>query len=380
MNADGTVPFVDLRAQYDAIRDDVRAAMDQVLERGDFILGGSVTAFEDAFARYTGRRYAVGLDSGLSGIELGLRALGIGPGDEVVTAANSFIASALPLTYLGATPVLVDADPVSWNLDVEQLETVITPRTKAILPVHLYGRTADMNAVRAVAERHGLIVFEDACQAHGARYRGEPAGSLGHGAAFSFYPAKNLGAFGDAGAFVSDDEDAVERVRMLRNYGSRVKYQHELPGMNRRLDTLQAAVLLVKLTHLDAWNDARRRHAARYDELLADTGLGLPAPAPEGEHVHHLYVVRSDDRDSLREHLAHQGVATGIHYPVPIHLQPAYRSLGYRPGDFPVAERLADEILSLPMYPELPADAIERVADVVRSFQPARSSAASMGD
>lgn len=362
------IPFVDLGAQYRSLEAEVRGAIDAVLKRGDFILGGAVEELEHAFAAYTGTRHAVGLDSGLSALELGLRALGVGPGDEVITAANSFIASALPISYVGATPVLVDVDEGSFNLDPRLVEAAITPRTKAIVPVHLYGQMADMDQIMQLAERFGLKVLEDACQAHGATYKGSRAGSIGHAAAFSFYPAKNLGAYGDGGMLVTNDAGIDEHVRLLRNYGSRVKYHHEALGMNRRLDTLQAAVLAVKLPRLDAWNAARREHARRYAEALAGTGVAVPEEGPERDHVFHLYVIRSPDRDALQAHLRETGIATGIHYPVPIHLQPAYRDLGYRPGDFPVTERLAAEILSLPMYAELPAEAPARVAAEVAEF------------
>jgi dTDP-4-amino-4,6-dideoxygalactose transaminase len=361
------VPFVDLGAQYATLRDDVRGAIDTVLERGDFVLGAAVDAFEEEFAASCGVAHAVGVDSGLSALELALRALGVGPGDEVVTAANSFIASALPISNLGAVPVLVDVDEATANLDVERLEAAVGPRTTAILPVHLYGQPADMDGVLEVARRHDLRVVEDACQAHGARWRGRRAGSLGDAAAFSFYPAKNLGAYGDGGIVTTGDPDLAERIRLLRNYGSREKYRHELLGANHRLDTLQAAVLRVKLRHLDVWNEARRRIAARYDELLAGEVV-TPVRRPEAEHVYHLYVIRHPERDALRAHLEASGIATGIHYPLPIHLQPAYSGLGYARGDFPVTERLAHEILSLPMYPELDDEAVERVAEEVLRF------------
>jgi len=369
MAGDVSVPFVDLAAQYATVRDSVRDAMDAVLERGDFILGGSVGEFEESFAQFTGTAHAVGVDSGLSAIELSLRAMGVGPGDEVITAANTFIASVLPVSYVGATPVLVDVDPRTYDLDLEQVEAAITPRTRAIMPVHLYGQPVDMDALMAIAERHGLDVIEDACQAHGARYRGRRAGSFGHAAAFSFYPAKNLGAYGDGGLVTTDDPEVADRIRLLRNYGSVTKYHHEVKGMNHRLDTLQAAVLHVKLARLDAWNAARRRHAAAYDAHLQDSGLELPAVRAGAEHVYHLYVVRSPERDALQAHLRDHGVATGIHYPVPVHLQPAYRDLGKGPGSFPVTEQLANEILSLPMYPELTEPQIAHVADAVRSFE-----------
>lgn len=365
MASDAGVPFVDLRAQYATIRDEARAAMDAVLERGDFILGGAVETFERSFAAYCGVEHAVGLDSGLSALEIALRALDIGPDDEVITAANSFIASALPISTVGATPVLVDVDERTYNLDVARVEAAITPRTRAIMPVHLYGQPADMHALLALAERHGLAVVEDACQAHGARYHGERVGSLGHVAAFSFYPAKNLGAYGDGGALVTNDPAIAERARSFRNYGSKRKYHHEILGSNRRLDTLQAAVLNVKLPRLDDWNEGRRQAAARYDTLLADAGVVVPARSDGVDHAYHLYVVRSTDRDGLQAHLAREGIATGIHYPLPIHLQPAYRDLPYQRGDFPVTERIAGEILSLPMYAELSAAQVERVADAI---------------
>lgn len=370
MAPDVGVPFVDLGAQYRSIEAEVGQAMKGVLERGDFILGSAVGSFEEAFAAYTGVAHAVGVDSGLSALELGLMALGVGPGDEVITAANSFIASALPISSLGAKPVLVDAEEESFNLDPRLVEAAITPRTKAIMPVHLYGQVADMTAIMDIAARHGLKVLEDACQAHGATYRGKRAGSFGDAAAFSFYPAKNLGAYGDGGMLVTNDPQIDERVRLLRNYGSTVKYRHEVAGMNRRLDTLQAAVLNVKLGRLDAWNAARRDHAARYDVALADSGLRLPRSGPDREHVFHLYVVRSVDRDELQTHLGKSGISTGIHYPVPIHLQPAYKHLGHREGEFPVTERLATEILSLPMYAELPSWAAERVGQAIAEFAP----------
>lgn len=362
------VAFVDLGAQYRSIEPEVRSALEGVLERGDFILGSAVADFERAFASYIGVSYAVGVDSGLSALELGLMALGVGPGDEVITAANSFVASALPIASLGATPVLVDVEEDSFNLAPSLVEAAITPRTKVIMPVHLYGQMADMKAVCDIAARHGLKVLEDACQAHGARLAGQRAGSFGDAAAFSFYPAKNLGAYGDGGMLVTNDPEIDERVRLLRNYGSKVKYHHEVVGMNRRLDTLQAAVLEVKLAKLDAWNAARMEHAAQYGSLLADSNVQLPEVGPDREHVFHLYVVRSLDRDGLQAYLAECGVSTGIHYPIPIHLQPAFRSLGYAPGDFPITERLAGQILSLPMFPEMTELQVSHVARAVTEY------------
>ncbi len=364
------VPFVDLRAQYASIREEVHQAMDRVLQRTDFILGQDVEAFEEEFAAYCGAQYGIGVDSGTSALELILRAYDLGPGDEIIAPANTFIATVLAISYVGATPVLVDADPHTLSMDPALVEAAITPRTKAIMPVHLYGHPADMDAIMAIADQHGLVVIEDASQAHGARYKGQRVGSLGHAAAFSLYPAKNLGAYGDAGILVTDDAQVADTLRMLRNYGQRVKYHHDLVGYNRRLDTLHAAVLRVKLRHLDDWSQARRRHAARYSQLLADVpGVTLPGQAEDVEPVFHLYVIQVAQRDELRAFLAEQAIATGIHYPVPIHLQPAYRHLGYREGDFPVTEASARSMLSLPMYPELPDEAIQRVVQAIRAFQ-----------
>lgn len=367
------VPFVDLAAQYAAIAEEVNGATSKVLRRTDFILGRDVGLFEEEFAAFCEAEYAVGVDSGTSALELALRAYGIGPGDEVITAANTFIASALPISYTGAIPVLVDVDPQTYTMDISRLERAITARTKVIIPVHLYGHPADMDPILEIAQQHGLVVIEDACQAHGAKYRGKRVGSLGHAAAFSFYPAKNLGAYGDGGMVVTNDEQVAESLQMLRNYGQREKYHHLLLGYNHRLDTLQAAVLRVKLQHLDAWNAARRRNAQLYGELLADSLVARPAEADYAESVYHLYVIRVEDRDGLRAHLHDKGIATGIHYPIPIHLQPSYRDLGYEKGSFPVTEEYAEQILSLPMYAELTPDLIEYVVGAIRDFASAYS-------
>ncbi len=362
------VPFVDLAAQYAAIKSKVDPAIASVLHRTNFILGQDVELFEKEFAAFCEAEYAVGVDTGTSALELILRAYDIGTGDEVITVANTFIATALAISYAGATPILVDADPQTYNMDVYRLERAITPRTKAIIPVHLYGQPADMDSIMDIARKHGLKVIEDACQAHGARYKGRRVGSLGHAAAFSFYPAKNLGAYGDGGMIVTRDEHVAQGVQMLRNYGQREKYTHIVRGLNRRLDTLQAAVLRVKLKHLDDWNAARRRHARRYDQLLADSPVTLPLEADYAESVYHLYVVRTDEREALMSFLQERGVSAGIHYPIPIHLQPAYEGLGYWKGDFPVAERYAAKIVSLPMYPELKPEFIDHVAESIEEF------------
>ncbi|MBX5443638.1 DegT/DnrJ/EryC1/StrS aminotransferase family protein [Sphaerobacter sp.] len=368
------IPFVDLAAQYDSIAPEVDAAIARVLRGTDFILGADVTAFEREFADYCEIEHAVGVDSGTSALELALRAFNIGPGDEVITQANTFVATVFAIAYTGATPVLVDVDPSTYNMDPELLEQAITPRTKAILPVHLYGQPADMDPIVEIARRYGLIVIEDACQAHGARYKGRRVGTFGHAAAFSFYPAKNLGAYGDGGMVVTPDAKVADTVRLLGNYGQREKYHHLQLGFNRRLDTLQAAVMRVKLRYLDEWNAARRRHAERYAEVLPEN-VGIPSVPSYAEPVWHLYVIRVPNRDALRAALAERGIATGIHYPIPIHLLQACSGLGYRRGDFPVTEAVADQILSLPMYPELSDGAIDYVAaairDVLERDQPA---------
>jgi dTDP-4-amino-4,6-dideoxygalactose transaminase len=363
------VPFVDLAAQYVAIADEIGEATASVLGRTDYILGRDVALLEQEFAAYCEAANAVGVDSGTSALELILRAYDIGPGDEVVTVANTFMATALAISYTGATPVLVDIDPQTYTLDVSLLERAISDRTRAIIPVHLYGQPADMDPIVEIARRRGVVVIEDACQAHGARYKGRRAGSLADAAAFSFYPAKNMGAYGDGGMVVTNDERVDAAVRMLRNYGQREKYHHVVRGYNRRLDTFQAAVLRIKLKHLDSWNARRRQYSDWYRQLLDASEAVTPLEAGYAESVWHLYVVRVADRDALAADLASRGIATGIHYPVPVHLQPAYSDLGYRRGDFPVTERYADQILSLPMYAELTKDMIEYVADSIKGFE-----------
>ncbi len=336
--------------------------MGRVMVDSDFILGADVAAFEEEFAAYCEAGHCVGLDSGMSALELGMRALGIGQGDEVITPAGSFIASSSAISFTGATPVWVDVDPLTYNIDPELIEAAITPRTKAIMVVHLYGQPADMDRVLEVAARHGLPVVEDACQSHGAHYRGRRTGSMGAFAAFSFYPSKNLGAYGDAGALTTNDPALAERVRMMRNYGQRAKYEHVYLAWNRRLDSMQAAVLRVKLRHLDEWNSARKRIASWYGELLAGSELTLPRTAAGAEHVYHLFVIQVDERRKVQDELAGRGISTGIHYPLPIHLQEAYRDRGYQRGAFPVTEAAADRVLSLPMYPELGEEDVRRVA------------------
>lgn len=362
------VSFVDLQSEYQGIKNEIDAAIAGVLDRSDYVLGKPVREFEAAFADFCETDYAIGVDSGYSALELILRAFGIGLGDEVITAANTFIATALAISNSGARPVLVDVDPTTYNLNPALLEDAITPATKAIIPVHLYGQPADMDAILAVARKHGLRVIEDACQAHGGRYKGRRAGSLGDAAAFSFYPSKNLGAYGDGGMVVTNDATVADQVRMMRNVGQKARYQHQVKGFNHRLDSIQAAVLCVKLPHLDAGNQWRRDTAVRYNTLLANTAVTTPAADPQTEHVYHLYVIQVDNRDQLQAHLANAGIATGIHYPIPIHCQPAYADLGHKPGDFPVTETLAKRILSLPMYPGMPPDAVEYTVTAVNNF------------
>lgn len=360
-----SVPFVDLARLHEPLWPQLQEAMAAVVRRNAFILGEEVAQFERAFAAYCEARYCVGLDNGSSALELALRVWGIGEGDDVITAPNSFIATASAIAVTGARPVFVDIDPRTYTLDVSQLEAAITPRTKALIPVHLYGQPADMDPLLDIARRHGLYVLEDACQAHGARYKGRRVGSLGDAAAFSFYPAKNLGCFGDGGALTTNDAALAERVAQLRHYGQRKKYEHIFLAYNRRLDTLQAAVLNVKLPHLEQWNAARRRLAARYTELLADV-VQTPVVADYAEHVFHLYVVRVPQRERVAARLKEAGIDTGQHYPIPIHLQEAYRYLGYEPGAFPEAERACQEALSLPMFPGLTEEEMENVAAALK--------------
>jgi dTDP-4-amino-4,6-dideoxygalactose transaminase len=361
------VPFVDLQAQYPAIALEISEAVAKVIHDADFILGRDVGLFEEEFAAYCEAKYAVGVDSGTSALELALRAYDIGPGDEVITAANTFIATALAISHAGAKPVLVDVDPYTYTIDVAKIAEAITARTKAILPVHLYGHPAHMDPIRELAEKFGLVVIEDACQAHGSRYKGKRAGSLGHAAAFSFYPGKNLGAFGDGGIVVTDDHEIAKRLEMMRNYGQKEKYHHQFRGYNRRLDTLQAAILRVKLKYLDKWNAARRWNAKLYQECLDGAGVVTPNEAAGAESVWHLYVIRTENRDMVRENLLSRGISPGIHYPIPIHLQPAYKDLGYKRGDFPITEGHAERILSLPMYAELTPESIKYVAQSIRA-------------
>jgi dTDP-4-amino-4,6-dideoxygalactose transaminase len=364
------IPLVELTQQYRELKDELLPALEGVMAGAQFILGDEVARFEEEFAAFCGAGHCIGVASGLDAITLALRAAGVGPGDEVITAANTFIASALGITHAGATPVLVDAREDDFNLDPELVEAAITPRTKAILPVHLYGQTARMEEILEIARRRGLKVIEDACQAHGALHGGRRAGAIGDAGCFSFYPGKNLGAYGDGGAVVTNDGELADRLRRDRNYGSRVKYVHETLGMNSRLDTMQAAVLRVKLRRLEGWNERRRELAGLYRELLAEADVALPEALPGREHVWHLFVVRHPERDRLLKELHARGVGAGIHYPIPIHLQEAYRGIRTFPEGAPVSTRLSAEVLSLPLYPEMTEEQVTRVAEAVLECAP----------
>jgi dTDP-4-amino-4,6-dideoxygalactose transaminase len=360
------IPFVDLKAQYGAIREEVQAAILDVLDGMELVLGSNLRAFETEFAEYCQAKYAIGVAQGTDALMLALRACGVGPGDEVVTVAHTFIATSEAIVQLGAIPVYVDIDPATYTLDPACLEAAIGPRTRAVVPVHLYGQMADMDAIMAIARRHGLAVVEDACQAHGAEDRGRRAGSIGDAAAFSFYPSKNLGAYGDGGAVTTNSRAIAECVQRLRDHGSVRKYEHQEMGWNSRLDELQAAALRVKLRYLDEWNARRRAHAATYAELLADLDLVLPATRAGASHVYHLYVIQTEARDFGRRMLANFGIATGIHYPTPIHLQPASLGIGRVAGDLRVTEWVAPRVLSLPMYAEMEAAQLTYVATCMR--------------
>ena len=361
------IPLVDLGAQHREIAAEVSAGFAAVLETTAFIMGKQVKEFEDAYAKLVGARHCVGVANGTDALELAVRALGIGPGDEVILPTNTFIATPLAVARAGAKPVLVDCDAAYQLIDVTQIERKITPRTKAVIPVHLFGQMAAMEAIQDLASARGIAVIEDAAQAQGATRNGTRAGSVGVVAATSFYPGKNLGAYGDGGAVTTNSDEVAAKLRGLRNYGSEVKYHHPEVGFNSRLDTLQAVVLAAKLPRLARWNEARRQAAARYDQLLAGaSGIEAPRTAPGNEHIFHLYVVRVPRRDEVLAKLNAEGIGAGIHYPVPCHLQGAFRSLGHKPGDFPVAERAAGEILSLPIYPQITADQQARVVEVLR--------------
>ena len=362
-----TIPFLDLKSPYLELKEELDAAYQRVMESGWYILGKEVESFESDFAAYCETKHCIGVGNGLEALHLIVRAYGIGAGDEVIVPANTYIATWLAVTHAGATPVPVEPVENTYNIDPSKIERAITPKTKAILVVHLYGQPADMDPINALARKHGLKVIEDCAQAHGARYKGRRAGGLGDAAGFSFYPGKNLGALGDGGAVTTNDPELAERIRVLRNYGSQIKYHNEVVGFNSRLDELQAALLRVKLTRLDDWNDRRRQVAAQYlKELSSQQNLTLPYAPEWAEPVWHLFVVRHKQRDALQKSLNDAGIGSVIHYPIPPHLQPAYDSLNLKEGAFPISERMAKEVLSLPMGPHLDAAQVSKVIAAVR--------------
>ncbi|HTF69620.1 MAG TPA: DegT/DnrJ/EryC1/StrS family aminotransferase [Edaphobacter sp.] len=360
------VPFVDLKSLHDGISDELREVFDRVLNSSAFVLGPEVQRFEQEFAAYVGTSHCVAVNTGTAALHLALAALNIGNGDEVITVPHTFIATAEAISAVGALPVFVDIDPVSFTMDPNLLEAAITSRTRAIIPVDLYGQVADMDAIQEIADRHGIPVIEDACQAHGAEYKGRKAGSFGVAGCFSFYPGKNLGACGEGGAVTTNDPELAQRIRLWRDHGSSKRYEHVFPGLNMRMEGIQGGILSVKLKYLDRWNNQRRLAAAEYDAALRETEVEIPTEMPYNRHVYHLYVIQSNKRDSLREQLSEAGIESGLHYPTPLHLQKAYRFLSYKEGDFPVTERVKDRILSLPMYPGINSEAIAHVASELK--------------
>lgn len=363
-----TIPLVDLKTQYLEIKSEINAAIKKVLESAHFILGEEVEDFEKKFAKVSNTKYAVGVASGLNALELGMRALGIGQGDEVITPVNSFIASSSAISFTEAKPIFIDCEENSFNIDPKKIEEKINSKTKAIMPVHLYGRPSEMDQIQRIAKKYGLEIIEDACQAHGAFFKGKRVGSFGSFAAFSFYPGKNLGAYGDGGMLTTNNHQIAKKVIQMRNYGQTKKYHHEYLAWNSRLDTIQAAVLLVKLQFLDIWNNARRKNAKLYNKLLKGLPIITPEIPTESEHVFHLYVIRYGKRDNLAKYLKTKGIMTGLHYPIPIHLQTAYSFLGHKQGDFPISEKLSNEILSLPMFPHLKEEQISFISETIKKF------------
>jgi dTDP-4-amino-4,6-dideoxygalactose transaminase len=356
------VPYFDLTAQYELLRAEITAAIDDVCGKAAFILGEQVEQFEHAFAEYCGVKHCVALNSGTSALHLALLAAGIGAGDEVITTSDTFIATAEAIHYTGATPVFVDIHPSTANIDPAQIEKAITPRTRAIIPVHLYGRPVDLDAIAEIAHRRRLTLIEDACQAHGARYHGKRVGGFGQSAAFSFYPGKNLGAYGEGGALTTNDDEIAKLARSLRSHGETSRYQHAYIGYNYRMDGFQGAVLNVKLGHLDEWTAKRQEYAALYRQLLADAPVDLPEDAPDVDCVYHLFVVYMNERDKVRSELADRGVQTAVHYPKPVHLQEAFQHLGCHPGSLPHTERACDRVLSMPIFPEMSREQVEYAA------------------
>jgi dTDP-4-amino-4,6-dideoxygalactose transaminase len=363
------VPFLDLKVLHKEIEGDVLPMVKEIMENGAFIGGPQVSGFETEFAEFCDSSYCAGLNSGTDALRFALMSLGVGPGDEVITVPNTFIATTEAISQVGATPVFVDVYQNTSEINISQIEEKITKKTKAIIPVHLYGQPADMEPILDIGNKHGLDIIEDACQAHGALYKGRKTGSLGKIGCFSFYPGKNLGAYGEGGAIVTQDEDIAHKIQMIRDHGQSKKYHHQLEGYNGRLDAIQAGVLRIKLRKLDEWNKSRRRNASLYNELLGNTP-GVEVTVEEGfaQSVYHLYVIFVENREGLQKYLGENGIGTGLHYPVPLHLQTAYDHLGYKEGDFPVAEMLSKKLLSLPMYPQLTHSQIEYVVENIKKF------------
>ena len=362
------IPFLDLKAQYRSIKDEIDEAVLRVLGSAQYALGPEVAAFEEEFASYCGARFGMGVNSGTSALHLALLAAGVGPGDEVITIPFTFVATVAAICYTGARPVFVDIEPRFFTMDVSRIEEAITERTKVILPVHLYGQSADMDPILEIARRHKLIVIEDAAQAHGAEYKGKRVGGIGDMGCFSFYPGKNLGACGEGGMVVTSNPDYARTIRMLRDWGQEKKYHHVLKGYNYRLEGIQGAVLRVKLRHLEKWTVARRSHADQYNKLLKGCGVGTPEERKAARHVYHIYAIRTAEREKLMEFLKERGIGTGIHYPFPVHLLETYSDLGYRKGEFPVAEEVAGEVLSLPMFAELSREQQDSVIESIQEF------------
>jgi dTDP-4-amino-4,6-dideoxygalactose transaminase len=366
------IPFLDLKAQYQSIKPEIEAAIAKVLDSSQFVLGSEVAGFEQEFAGYCGVAECIALNSGTSALHLALLAVGVGPGDDVITVPFTFVASVAAILYAGARPVLVDIHPRSFTMDPAAIEAAVTPRTKAILPVHLYGQPADMDPILEVAHRHNLVVIEDAAQAHGAMYKGRPVGSLGDIACFSFYPTKNLGAYGEGGAVTTGNAEYARTIRMLRDWGQDRKYHHVLRGFNYRMEGLQGAILRVKLRHLGQWTELRRAAASKYNRLLADCGVELPTEMPWARHVYHVFTLRTKERDALQAALQTEGIQTAVHYALPVHLQPAYAGLGYSQGAFLESEKAAKEVLSLPIYPEITDTQMQKVAQALTTLAAAR--------
>ncbi len=360
------IPYLDLKAQYQALKPEVDEAVLRVLASTEYVLGSEVAKFEEEFAAYSGAKFGIGVNSGTSALHLALLATDVGPGDEVITVPYTFVATTAAIRYTGATPVFVDIEPETYMIDVSTIEARITSRTKAILPVHLYGQPCDMDAICEIARRHKLVVIEDAAQAHGAEYKGRRAGSIGDMAIFSFYPGKNLGAYGEGGLVTTNSAEYAQQIKLLRNWGTENRYFHNLKGFNYRMEGIQGAVLRVKLRHLEAWTEARRERARWYDELLANSGVVTPKALPHNRHVYHVYAIQTPRRDVLAKMLESRQIQYGIHYPQPIHLSQAHADLGYRRGDFPVSESICERILSLPIYPELTRAQVEEVAAALR--------------